>query len=224
MKKSSLFFSKNTQTEVLQSIVTQTGITKVEDLGKYLGIPAIHGRLRKDTYTGLIERTQTRLAGWKAKTLSLAGRKILAKAVLSSIPYYTMQSTLLPKGVTRKIEQLIRSFLWDSSPDSKKSHLVNCDVITKSLDNGGLGFRKLDAMNEAFHNKLGWRILQDENSLWVQVLKSKYAFSANDCSSWHSKSNMSNVWKGILKTVPNLLQSVKKIVRNGHSTQFWNES
>ncbi|XP_031103715.1 uncharacterized protein LOC116007232 [Ipomoea triloba] len=61
VQKSSLFFSKNTDAELQQKIVDLIGIPRVEDLGKYLGIPSIHGRLKKDSYAALIERVQQRL-------------------------------------------------------------------------------------------------------------------------------------------------------------------
>lgn len=69
-------------------------------------------------------------------------------------------------------------------------------------DSGSLGVRKLEEMNKAFLAKLGWRLMQNEDSQWTQVLKSKYNVSSVDCSSCQPKANMSNVWKGILKSIP----------------------
>lgn len=63
--KSSLFFSKNTQMELQLRIGDLTGIPKVESLGKYLGVPSIHGRLKQDSFTGLIEKVQQKLL-WQA--------------------------------------------------------------------------------------------------------------------------------------------------------------
>ncbi|CAN1122260.1 hypothetical protein LINPERHAP2_LOCUS1265 [Linum perenne] len=37
-----------------------------------------------------------KLSSWKAKSLSLAGRVTLAQSVLSAIPAYAMQTSLLP--------------------------------------------------------------------------------------------------------------------------------
>lgn len=55
-QKSSIFFSKNINLELQQKIVEISGIPKVEDMGKYLGIPSIHGRVKNMPYANLIER------------------------------------------------------------------------------------------------------------------------------------------------------------------------
>ena len=38
----------------------------------------------------------------------------------------------------------------------------------------GLGFKSLTMMNRALHMKLAWGIISSPNSLWVQVLTTKY--------------------------------------------------
>lgn len=219
--KSSLLFSKNTHPDLQQRIMNLTGIPRVEDLGKYLGVPSIHGRLMKATYSDLIDRIQGKLAGWKSRTLTMAGRIVLAQSVLSSMPYYTMQSTFLPKGVVTTIEKLIRNFIWGSSPDQRRCHLLSWETITKPKEGGGLGLRRLEEMNEAFIAKLGWRLIQKENCLWTQVLKAKYAISSEDCATWRAKPRMSNIWKGILRSVPILRKGMVTLVRNGKGTSFW---
>lgn len=222
-QKSSVFFSKNTNLELQQNISAALGIPKVMDMGKYLGVPSFHGRLMKDTFAGILDRIRLKLAGWKANSLSFAGRYTLAQAVLSAIPYYTMQTTLLPNGVILAIEKMIRDFLWGSKEGARKCHLVKWDVITKSKAYGGLGIRKLEPMNRAFLAKLGWRIIQNDDSLWVRIFKAKYAITSADCTTWRPKLNMSNAWKDILKSVPLLVNGSKRNVRNGRDTSFWQE-
>lgn len=80
----------------------------------YLGVPTINGRSSKREYQYLVDKVNGKLAGWKSKTLSLAGRATLIQSALSTIPLYTMQTTKLPLvmkligkrevsvGVTRK--------------------------------------------------------------------------------------------------------------------------
>lgn len=65
-----------------------------------------------------------KLAGWKAKLLSLAGRITLAKAVLSAIPIYAMQSTVIPKGICNEMEKIIRNFVWGNTKDKRGINLV----------------------------------------------------------------------------------------------------
>lgn len=98
------------------------------------------------------------------------------------------------------------------------------DVVTKSKDFGGLGIRKLEPMNRAFLAKLGWRLIQDEDCLWIQIFKAKYSILSTDCTMWKPKTNMSNAWKGILRAVPILVKGIRKSVRNGKNTAFWRDT
>lgn len=69
---------------------------ETEDLGTYLGVPTINGRTSKREYQFLVDKINNKLAGWKTKMLSLAGRATLVQSSLSSVPYYTMQTTKIP--------------------------------------------------------------------------------------------------------------------------------
>ncbi|VVA32958.1 Hypothetical predicted protein, partial [Prunus dulcis] len=90
--KSAIFCSPNTCKMVAKEIGAICGSPITENLGKYLGMPLLHSRVTKATYNGLLDKVQSRLAAWKRKCLSLAGRATLIQAVTSSIPVYTMQT------------------------------------------------------------------------------------------------------------------------------------
>ncbi|XP_038999129.1 uncharacterized protein LOC120124546 [Hibiscus syriacus] len=49
------------------------------DLKKYLGVPLIHGRITKATYSELVDKVHLRLNGWKMRHLSMAGRATLVR-------------------------------------------------------------------------------------------------------------------------------------------------
>ncbi|XP_019186483.1 PREDICTED: uncharacterized protein LOC109181186 [Ipomoea nil] len=219
--KSSIYFSNNTQADVQQAVLDRTGIPRVNDLGRYLGVPSIHGRLKVDTFAGIIDKIRNRLAGWRSKSLSLAGRLVLAQSVLSTIPYYTMQTTLIPKGVIASIERMIRNFLWGAKEGERKCNLVNWNTVTQCKDSGGLGIRRLEEMNISFFAKLGWRLMSGDDSLWAKVFKSKYAISNPNPLTWRPKQNMSNAWKGILRSAPVIHAGSIHQVHNGRNTLFW---
>ena len=120
---------------------------------------SLHGRAHAGLYKGILEKIKLRLEGWKTKYLTLMGRKVLAQSILCSIPMYTMQTTLIPKGVCYRIEQLVRKFIWGGSKKEQCCSLIKWDVIVNPNDYGGLGIRKMDKMNLAFMPKLGWRVL-----------------------------------------------------------------
>ncbi|GAU46455.1 hypothetical protein TSUD_402220 [Trifolium subterraneum] len=79
----------------------------------YLGLP-IGGDPRKlQFWYPLVDRICNRLSGWKCKNLSVGGRLIMLKSVLSSIPVYFLSFFKSPSGkwVWRCMEE--RESLWN---------------------------------------------------------------------------------------------------------------
>ena len=50
------------------------------------------------------------MQGWKAKLLSQAGKEVMIKKVIQSIPTYSMSVFRLPIGLIKDIETMIRKF------------------------------------------------------------------------------------------------------------------
>ena len=53
----------------------------------------------------MLDRVKSKLAGWKANLLSMAGRAVLIQASSSVVPAYIMQSNLLPSKVLDGIDR-----------------------------------------------------------------------------------------------------------------------
>ncbi|KAK3194957.1 hypothetical protein Dsin_026267 [Dipteronia sinensis] len=100
--KSRVHCSKNVSYNTSKELADIGGSPIYKNLGNYLGVPLIHGRITKTTYAKIIEKTQNRLTSWKSASLSFAGRCTLIKAVTSAIPIYAMQSVKLPSEIKRK--------------------------------------------------------------------------------------------------------------------------
>ena len=79
--KTSLFFSNNTIKEVQDEIKSKFGAQVIKQHEKYLGLPSLVGRNKKNTFKEIKEKLSKKLAGWKEKLLSKAGKEILIKAV-----------------------------------------------------------------------------------------------------------------------------------------------
>lgn len=86
---------------------------------------------------------------------------------------------------------------------------------------GGLGIRKLHHMNLAFMTKLGWRLMEEKDSLWAQVLKCKHTHNNPISSEIKQKESSSNAWQGIFRCIKFLEQESKKLLRNGRTITFW---
>ena len=84
---------------------------------------------------------KSKLAGWKANLLSMAGRAVLIQAFSSVVPAYIMQSNLLPSKVLDGIDRVNRNFLWGSIKNKGKMHWVGWKKVTRPKDEGGLGLQ-----------------------------------------------------------------------------------
>lgn len=91
----------------------------------------------------MVDKVQRKLSGYDAKLLSLTGRTMLAKSVLLTIPGYFIQTAMIPIGVCKRIEQLVRQFVWGSANEAKNVALENWDTCYQPLNMGGLDLKKL---------------------------------------------------------------------------------
>ena len=122
LHKSSIAFSRDTKEETAMKISTVAKIPITANLGKYLGIPSITGRFHAGLFQDIMDRIDGKLNGWKTKLLSLAGRTVMAQAVLTTIPMYPMQSTLLPISLCNTIDKIYsKIYLGKFSGQSESS-------------------------------------------------------------------------------------------------------
>ncbi|CAN1754315.1 Putative ribonuclease H protein At1g65750 [Linum perenne] len=198
-------------------------IQATQNLGRYLGVPIIHGRNSKDLYQYIIDRMEQRLAGWKVNSLSMAGRVALAKSVLNTIPTYAMQTTLLPTETCALIDRKIRDFVWGSANGVRKVHHVNWEKLCSPIDYGGLGLRSATELNEAFLMKLIWGILKRPTELWVRVLKSKYLKQTSSGLQPRKSKKHSACWRGITRCWDKFRGGLQWGIRNGRNTNLWTE-
>ncbi|KAF7834640.1 putative ribonuclease H protein At1g65750 family [Senna tora] len=172
--KFSVFFSKNVENITKQNIIDLTGFSATHNLVKYLGMPILHERVSRRTFNFVVEKVRDRLSRWKRNCLSLPGRITLVKSVISTIPYYAMQSTKIPQITCLEIEKMQRNFLWGHMDNVRKPHPINWKTVCTPKDRGGFGIKHLLSMNDAFLMKMGWKLKTDRSNLHCQVLRGKY--------------------------------------------------
>ena len=88
------------------------GVQQFQQYNKYLGLPPMVGRGKYQAFSTLKHRVWLKLQGWKEKLLSQRGKEVLLKAVVLSIPTYTMSCFKLPKSLFSELEGLMANFLW----------------------------------------------------------------------------------------------------------------
>ncbi|CAN1754104.1 Putative ribonuclease H protein At1g65750 [Linum perenne] len=199
------------------------GIAATQDLGRYLGVPLLHGRVKHSTYDYILSRLDVKLAGWKANNLSLAGRVTLASSVLNAIPSYVMQTAFLPASICEGIDRKIRDFIWGSVDGARRIHNINWDTVCKPKKLGGLGLRSARELNKAFIMKIVWGLIDRPSELWAQVIISKYLKKTEGGYVLARKTGFSAVWRGMMKVWPNVIDGIQWSVRDGKTTKFWTD-
>ena len=66
---------------------------------KYLGLPSLVGKSKRNSFNVIKEKLSKKLAGWKEKMLSKAGKEVQLKAIAQAIPTYTMGCFKIPDSL-----------------------------------------------------------------------------------------------------------------------------
>lgn len=90
-------------------------------------------------------------------------------------------------------------------------------------DQGGMGFKDLTMFNEAMLEKLSWRLLQKDNSLFFRVFKARFLSNGTILDAKDSAS-ASYAWKSILKGREVILKGALWRVGDGKQIKIWGDN
>ncbi|KAF5442078.1 hypothetical protein F2P56_037042 [Juglans regia] len=79
---------------------------------RYLGLLALVGRSKYNSFRVLKDRVWQRISSWKSSFLSQAEKQVLIKAALQSIPTSTMSVFKLPVKLCKDMNGLFSKFWW----------------------------------------------------------------------------------------------------------------
>lgn len=82
---------------------------------------------------------------------------------------------MLPSRVLAAVYKIGRDFIWGSTDEKRKIHLVRWESITKPKKVGELGLSVVKSQNISLLAKLNWRLRMEKDQAWARVLRSKYA-------------------------------------------------
>ncbi|CAM8948389.1 unnamed protein product [Rhodiola kirilowii] len=215
--KSEVVFSRNTRSEEREEIARILEVSVAEAHTRYLGLPISFNHNRTEMFRYLVDSTWRKVLGWKEMQLSAAGKEVMIKAVLQSIPQYAMMCYKIPEEVCKRLAQIIRRFWWSSQAEGSGIHWTSQFHLSLSKEDGGLSFRDLVLFNEALLAKQVWRLLVNPSSLISRVLKAKYFRDGNVLSTGLC-SSPSLAWRNIWQVG----QKVKEdIVWNEEDQRWW---
>lgn len=208
----------------LDSLATTLGCKTMVLPSTYLGLPLGEAYRSNNKWDRIIERFEDILPSWMAINLSLGGKLTLILYVLMSLPIYLFSLFFAPINVIKKLEIIIRNFLWDGGVDRKKYHHVAWDIVLKPKNLGGLGVKDLHLMNIALLMKWLWKFGEDDNPLWKNLVSQKYGIEEHG---WYARNPKQaygcSVWRGIQNHLVDFKANCKFIVGNGERIQFWKD-
>jgi hypothetical protein len=91
------------------------------------------GKSKKVAFQGIIDKVNSKIEGWKAKSLSQAGILVLIKSVAAAIPSYAMSTFMLPESICHKLDQMFKKFWWGFLLRKPETCLLNPGVPSTSL-------------------------------------------------------------------------------------------
>lgn len=88
------------------------GVRSSDEPKRYLGLPNMVGRKKKQYFQALKDRLKQQIENWSTHFLSQCGKEIFIKAVLQAIPTYSMARFLLPKSLCEEMESIVARYWW----------------------------------------------------------------------------------------------------------------
>lgn len=109
-EKSSVHFSKNFRGQPMVAILDQLRLKKLPSKAKHLGLPLLIPRAKVGVANEIKAKFLQKISGWKAKTLSQAGRTCMIKPAAGSIPSYLLSFYSMPQNWCRDIDRELKNF------------------------------------------------------------------------------------------------------------------
>lgn len=217
--KTSLFFSRNTKLASKNYLMQAAGLQASTNLDKYLGLPSLIGKSRTHAFWMILDKVVQKLGNWKNKFLSQAGKEILIKAILQSIPTYCISVFILPKSLCSQLNKSFAKFWWGHLDNHSRLHWRNRSTLYLSKQSGGMGFRYLHFFNLA---KQAWLFLVDPTSLPSIIFQEKY-FPTSSILNAELGSKPSYIWRSIFQALPLFKEGLLWKIGNGEKVEIWTD-
>ncbi|KAH1106857.1 hypothetical protein J1N35_010625 [Gossypium stocksii] len=222
-EKSTMFFSSNMVDQDKDMVFHVLNVQCLTNPEKYLRLPNIVGRNKKMAFQNLKDRLKQRINSWSLRHISQGGREVFIKAVLQSIPTYTMACFLFPKSLCLDLENIMGAFWWRKKQGKWRMHWYDWKSLCAFKEDGGMGFRNLTHFNIALLAKQGWRLLRNPNSLLARTFKAKY-YNESDFLNSSLGNVPSFTWRSIWTSKGLLLKGLGWRIGNGRKVSIWEDS
>eukprot|EP00253_Pinus_taeda_P021755 PITA_21755 len=216
----------NTHPTTQRAIARILGFSIASLPTKYLGAPLFAYARKHSSWTSLLEKLEAKLSLWTHRSLNMASRLILIKAVLQSMPLYLFSILAAPKGILKAIKKLQRNFLWGCSGPNRKWALVKWEKACLPKNGGGIGLRDPEHSNKIMGSKMWWKWLSNPDTQWAQIWTAKYTNNLPlvERVRMTEISTGSATWNSVILNKDLIQHHCFWEVKNGSEARFWTDS
>lgn len=190
-----LFFSSNTST-IIQQVLKEVGGALCGSYDKYLCLLLLWAN-PITTFLGGSRKEWQKIKNWKHNFLSQVEREILIKAILQTLPVYTISIFLFLKTLRNNLASIMEKLWWGVNDQISKIQWISWKKMGSHKSLGGMGLKDLDCFNKVLLAKQLWRLVTQPHSLVASILRKKYCkdvlFLEAKVQGYHSL-----IWKSIL--------------------------
>ncbi|XP_019178278.1 PREDICTED: uncharacterized protein LOC109173495 [Ipomoea nil] len=217
--KSNICYSKNTGEQMRKEVADCLGVERARNFGKYLGLPSFIGRNKMVVFSYVEDKIRQRVFSWNKKLLSQAGKEVLLKSVVQSMPTFSMSVFLLPESVCESIQRAMNRYWWGKGPN-RGIHWKAWNKLCIPKKFGGLEFKDLRNFNLAMLGKQAWRFLTNPGSLAARIYKARY-YPKTSFVDATVGNNPCFCWRSIMAAHDFVIAHVRRRIGNGQETLIW---
>ena len=144
-----------------------------------------------------------------------------------SIPIYQNTILLAPVSILKKMEALLKKFLWEGGKGNlHRIHLISWNKLKMPYKEGGMQVRDLANQNLAMGAKTLWNLIAGKDSWSSKALRRKY-FQGDRLRCLDNpipRKNGSPIYKLCLKALPLFQPHLHWIPGNGKKINLWKDA
>ena len=188
---------------------------KLKVLGLYLKGDKLMHQI-PENWESKIVKCENIIKSWRNRNLSIAGKIILAKSLLTSQFVYVMQATILPSTVIKRINTLLFKFIWCKQDIYKEDELkhvterVKRTSIIQKHENQGLNMIDMDCMQISLAINWVKRLKETGNGSWKHIIKFHLNKICPNLGILKSNTHFDKL-RGLDKTLPYFCMQLLKI-------------